>query len=79
MTGMTAQAFGLTGRGKVEAGCMADLVVFDPRSVADLATYDKPEQPSQGISMVFVNGQCVWRHGEHTGARPGRVLRHPRP
>lgn len=79
MTGMTAQAFGLTDRGKVEAGYMADLVVFDPRSVADLATYDKPEQPSQGISMVFVNGQCVWRHGEHTGARPGRVLRHTHP
>lgn len=75
MTGMTAQAFGLAGRGKVEAGCMADLVVFDPRSVADLATYDKPEQPSQGIAMVLVNGQCVWRDGEHTGARPGRVLR----
>ena len=79
MTGMTAQAFGLTGRGKVETGYMADLVVFDPCSVADLASYDKPEQPSRGISMVFVNGQCVWRHGEHTGARPGRVLRHAHP
>jgi N-acyl-D-amino-acid deacylase len=78
MTGMTAQAFGLTERGQVKAGHWADLVVFDPAAVADCATYAQPELPSQGIAHVFVNGQCVWRLGEHTGARPGHCLRRGR-
>jgi N-acyl-D-amino-acid deacylase len=79
MTGMTAAAFGLAGRGRVQDGYAADLVVFDPGRVIDIATYDKPEQASEGISLVFVNGQCVWRDGEHTGARPGRLLRRTHP
>ena len=51
--------------------------VFDPAQVKDLATYDRPHQYSTGMLHVFVNGVQVLRDGEHTGAKPGRVLRGP--
>jgi N-acyl-D-amino-acid deacylase len=55
----------------------ADITVFDPATVGDRATFDKPHQPSVGITDVFVNGQAVVRRGELTTARPGRGLRGP--
>ncbi len=55
----------------------ADLVVFDPATVVDRATYDRSHQFSTGIRDVFVNGVAVLRNGEHTGAKPGRAVRGP--
>ena len=53
---------------------MADLVIFDPATIADKATFEKPHQLSVGVRDVFVNGVAVWRDGKHTGAKPGRAL-----
>jgi N-acyl-D-amino-acid deacylase len=75
MTSLTADRFGLTGRGQIAPGSYADLVVFDPKTVADLATFETPMVPAAGIDTVFVNGQIIWRDGASTGARPGRALR----
>ena len=55
----------------------ADIVVFDPASIQDHATFEKPHQYSTGVRHVFVNGVPVLRDGEHTGAKPGRALRGP--
>ena len=75
MTGLTAEKFNLTGRGVLAEGAFADLVVFDPATIADRATYDKPTLPAAGIDMVFVNGCLSYRNGEATGDRAGRLLR----
>ena len=75
MTGFPAQRLGLGDRGLVEVGMVADLVVFDPESVIDNATYDEPQQYPDGIPYVFLNGVVIVDRGRHTGARPGRVLR----
>jgi len=75
MTALSADNFGLTGRGRVAAGAYADLAVFDPATIADRATYEKPVQPAAGIHLVLVNGRVVLRDGRATGERPGRVLR----
>ncbi len=75
MTGFPARKFGLVDRGEVRSGAFADLVVFDPARIADIATYEDPQQPPAGIAHVFVNGRSVVRDGAHTGARPGRTLR----
>jgi N-acyl-D-amino-acid deacylase len=75
MTGLPAQQFGLEGRGRIEPGAFADLVLFDPDTIKDAATFEKPEAPAEGIAQVWVNGQTVWRDGAHTGARPGRPIR----
>ncbi|MFY4050644.1 N-acyl-D-amino-acid deacylase family protein, partial [Achromobacter xylosoxidans] len=75
MTSLTAAQFGLRDRGVLRAGCYADVVVFDPAVVADLATFAEPLQPSAGIQAVLVNGQLVEEGGAATGARPGRLLR----
>jgi N-acyl-D-amino-acid deacylase len=75
MTGLPAAKFGLTGRGILRPGAVADLVLFDPATVADLATFEKPKTPAAGIDTVWVNGRAVWRAGRSTGARPGRALR----
>jgi N-acyl-D-amino-acid deacylase len=74
MTGLTAQTFGLEGRGVLRAGAWADIAIFDPQTVAEAATFQQPIAPSHGIDSVIVNGQIVWRDGKPTGARPGRVL-----
>jgi dihydroorotase/N-acyl-D-amino-acid deacylase len=75
MTGFPARKFRFTDRGEVRAGAFADLVVFDPARVADVATYAEPHQPPAGIAHVFVNGTQVVKDGAHTHARPGRTLR----
>jgi len=75
MTGLTAKQFGIKERGVVQEGAYADLVVFDPETVADRATFEEPLSVAAGIDAVLVNGSLVWRsEGGHTGARAGRVL-----
>jgi len=75
MTGLPAAKFGFADRGAIRPGAFADLVVFDPSRIADVATYEDPCRFPAGIRAVFVNGVAVAREGEHTGARPGRALR----
>jgi len=74
MTWSTAQILGLRERGMLKEGNFADMVIFDPVTVIDKATFDKPHQLSIGVRDVFVNGVPVWRNGKHTGAKPGRAL-----
>jgi N-acyl-D-amino-acid deacylase len=75
MTSLPASRLGLRDRGTIQEGARADLVVFDPRTVADRATYDDPHRYPEGIPHVFVNGVFALRDGETTGARAGRFLR----
>jgi len=75
MTALSAAQFGLTDRGVLRPGAYADLVLFDPATIADAATFDKPKTPATGIAEVFVNGRSVWKDGHATGNRPGRALR----
>jgi N-acyl-D-aspartate/D-glutamate deacylase len=77
MTGLPAETFGLAGRGRVAPGCFADLVVFDPETVADRATFDAPHRLSAGIERVVVNGRVAYYNGEPTGPRSGRFLHNP--
>ncbi|MEO8453452.1 MAG: D-aminoacylase [Gemmatimonadota bacterium] len=77
MTWSTAQILGLRDRGLVKEGMFADLVVFDPATVSDPATFEQPHQLATGVRDVFVNGVAVWKDGKHTGAKPGRALRGP--
>lgn len=77
LTGLPAENWKLKDRGCLRDGCFADLVVFDPDTIADHASYDQPMQYATGVSDVFVNGVQVLRGGEHTGATPGRVVRGP--
>jgi N-acyl-D-amino-acid deacylase len=74
LTGLPAANLGLAGRGLLKEGYAADVVVFDPKTIADRATYAKPHQYAVGVRHVLVNGTAVVRDGEHTGARPGRAL-----
>ena len=78
MTGGSAAALGLSDRGLLRQGYWADIVLFDPQTIADNATYDDPHQYAHGISMVIVNGEVVIDASEHTGALPGQVLRRGR-
>ena len=66
----------LSDRGVIAPGKAADLVIFEPSNVRDNATYTEPTRCASGFSHVMVNGTFVIDEGEHTGARPGRVLRH---
>jgi N-acyl-D-amino-acid deacylase len=77
LSALPAGRFGLRRRGRLEPGYFADVVVFDPRTISDHATFEKPHQYSTGVEHVFVNGVQVLRDGEHTGAKPGRVVRGP--
>ena len=77
MTSLAAQRVGLIDRGLLRPGMFADVTVFDPATVSDRATFEKPHQPSVGIEYVFVNGAAVLRRGQVTTARPGRGLRGP--
>jgi N-acyl-D-amino-acid deacylase len=75
MTALSAAQFGLTDRGVLRPGAFAELVLFDPATIADAATFDKPKTPATGIVEVFVNGRSVWHDGHATGNRPGRAVR----
>ncbi len=77
MTSLPAQRMGIKDRGILKTGFYADLVVFDPATITDKATFENPHQYSEGISLVLVNGMPVWENGKFTGNLPGRVLRGP--
>jgi N-acyl-D-aspartate/D-glutamate deacylase len=74
MTSFPAQRFGLAGRGILQDGLKADIVVFNPITVSNLATYAKPHQFPLGIEYVFLNGKMVVKKGKHTGLTPGEAL-----
>jgi N-acyl-D-amino-acid deacylase len=76
MTTLPANAFRLQQRGELREGNWADIVVFDPEKVGDPATYNDPHHYAVGIPWVLVNGVPVIKDNEHTGAKPGMVLRH---
>jgi N-acyl-D-amino-acid deacylase len=67
----------LDRRGALKPGHYADIVVFDPKTIQDHATFDKPHQYSTGVAHVLVNGVQVLKNREHTGATPGRFVRGP--
>ena len=77
LTGLPASNLGIRKRGILDVGNYADINVFDPAAVQDHATFENPHQYSTGMSHVLVNGVQVIKDGEHTGARPGRVVRGP--
>jgi N-acyl-D-amino-acid deacylase len=76
MSGFAAERFGLKDRGCIAEGLAADLVVFDPETVADRSTWQEPVQPAIGVDWVLVNGVPVIEQGNPTGQLPGRSLRH---
>jgi N-acyl-D-amino-acid deacylase len=76
MTGLSARNFRLPHRGQMQEGWYADVVVFDPQTVRDRATYAQPQALSEGIVEVYVNGRCSWRRGEPVLQRgAGRLLK----
>jgi N-acyl-D-aspartate/D-glutamate deacylase len=77
MTSATARRIGCLDRGLVRPGFMADLVVFDPDTLHDTATYENPISYPEGVHFVTVNGTLVVEEGQTTGATPGRALREP--
>ena len=77
LTALPAGNLGIRQRGLLEPGYFADVVVFDPATVTDNATFQEPHQYATGVTHVFVNGTQVVRDGDHTGAKPGRVVRGP--
>jgi N-acyl-D-amino-acid deacylase len=77
LTSLPAANLKIKRRGTLSPGSYADIVLFDPATIQDHATFDKPHQFSTGVQHVFVNGVQVLKNGEHTGAKPGRVVRGP--
>jgi N-acyl-D-amino-acid deacylase len=77
MTSAVAERLSIPDRGLLREGDYADIVVFDPKTIIDNATYDKPSVISSGVREVYVNGVEVVRDEKHTGAKPGRVVRGP--
>jgi len=77
MTSLPAYNTNIQNRGQLTEGYFADIVVFDPLTISDHATFENPHQYSTGVEQVFVNGVQVLEYGEHTGATPGRVVRGP--
>ena len=77
LSGLPATNLGLDHRGFIKEGMFADIVVFDPATIADPATFARPHQYAVGVRDVFVNGVQVLKNGEHTGAKPGRALSGP--
>jgi N-acyl-D-amino-acid deacylase len=74
---LPAMNLGIRGRGALSNGYYADVVVFDPKTIQDHATYEKPDQLATGVRDVFVNGVQVLQDGKHTGAKPGRFVHGP--
>jgi len=75
MTGLAAEQYGLEKRGLLRKEYHADVVLLDPETVTDLATFAAPVQQSQGIDAVWVNGELVWNGQQPSGALPGQVLK----
>jgi N-acyl-D-amino-acid deacylase len=75
MTAVPAGVFGLSDRGILRENAYADLVLLDPATVIDTASFESPKQAADGIRQVFVNGRAVWNGAASTGERPGRILR----
>jgi N-acyl-D-amino-acid deacylase len=78
LTSLPATNLGIADRGALKEGYFADVVIFDPNTIAAHATYDNPRQYATGVQHVFVNGTQVLKDGEHTGAKPGQVVRRGR-
>lgn len=76
MTSLSCTTFGMTERGQVREGYYADLVLFDPASIIDTATYDDPKQEARGVRMVLVNGEIAFDEGHHLGVGSGRMLQY---
>jgi N-acyl-D-aspartate/D-glutamate deacylase len=79
MTGLPAQRFSLDGRGFIREGCSADLVLFDPNTIADTATFADPIKPAIGIEAVWVNGTLSYTAAGATGNRAGRFIARGKP
>jgi N-acyl-D-amino-acid deacylase len=77
LSALSADTLRIQDRGRLLQGQFADIVVFDPTTIADRATYEVPHQYAVGMQHVWVNGVQVLKNGEHTGATPGRVVRGP--
>jgi N-acyl-D-aspartate/D-glutamate deacylase len=77
MTSAVADRLSIRDRGELREGMYADVMVFDPNTVIDRATYEKPHQLSVGMKYVIVNGVAVVSDGKVTGAKPGKVVRGP--
>jgi N-acyl-D-amino-acid deacylase len=77
LTSLPASNLKIQRRGLLKEGYYADIVIFDPATIQDHATFDQPHQYSTGVSHVFVNGVQVLKDGEHTGATPGRWVKGP--
>jgi N-acyl-D-amino-acid deacylase len=77
MTGATADRLSIRDRGELKEGWYADVMIFDPNTIIDRATYERPHQLSVGVRYVLVNGVPVVNEGQATGAKPGRVVRGP--
>ncbi len=77
LTALSASHLGIKRRGLLKPGYFADIVVFDPATITDHATFEKPHQYATGVQHVWVNGVQVLKNGEHTGAKPGRFVRGP--
>jgi N-acyl-D-amino-acid deacylase len=77
LTSLPANNLKLQRRGSLRPGFFADVVVFDPATITDHATFQEPHQLAGGVQQVFVNGTQVLANGQHTGATPGRVVRGP--
>lgn len=77
MTWAVAERLSIADRGQLHEGMYADVVVFDPKTIVDRATYEQPNQLSVGVRELFVNGVSVVEDGRHTGAKPGRIVRGP--
>jgi N-acyl-D-amino-acid deacylase len=77
LTSLPATNLGLRERGALKAGHFADVVIFDPGTIKDHATFERPQRYATGVRDVFINGVMVLKGGEHTGAKPGRFVRGP--
>jgi dihydroorotase/N-acyl-D-amino-acid deacylase len=77
MSAFPAQRIGLADRGVLREGMKADIAIFDPNTVRDLATFERPHQYAEGVSQVIVNGQVAFENGTMSAARPGRILLGP--
>jgi N-acyl-D-amino-acid deacylase len=77
MTSMPASAFRFQDRGQIRPGAIADLVIFDPNTIIDKATFDKPHAYAEGVDRVIVNGVAVFEDGKMTGATPGAPVKGP--